>query len=151
MRLRHLAALTVILAAAAGCASATASSRPSADVPARQAAGCSRSHDFGPVLLPPERFERRTGAATTTFAALSTSKGRPLEECGIEATLQKLVALRCGDGSNPFDSDLGAAHASRLGSFGPGGQCGSIIDAYEVRCPERKYEVFADSYVCPQQ
>jgi hypothetical protein len=73
----------------------------------------------------------------------------PPEECGLKTVLFRLVALRCDNGSNPFGKDLRVAHASRTGSFGPGGRCDSIIDRYDVPCPERTYQVFADGYVCP--
>jgi hypothetical protein len=106
---------------------------------------------FGPVFLPPEGFRARNGADATKFAQLSMSKELPLEECGVRATVEKLALLRCEDGSNPFDLDLRVAHASRRGNVGPGGRCGSMIDVYQVVCPERSYEVFADSYVCPRE
>ena len=103
------------------------------------------------MLVDPARFGARNGAAISEFSSLTTNKERPLEECGIPATLKKLVALRCDDGSNPFKQDIHTAHASRRGSIGPGGLCGSVIDVYEVGCPGRMYEVFADSYVCLEQ
>lgn len=148
MNLRYLTLISVL--AAVGCATTSRSSSPTRSVDNRDAAACTRPDAFGPVLVPRERFESRNGAQAASFSALSTSLDRPLEECGIPATLQKLVALRCDDGSNPFNQDLGEAHASRRGSVGPGGQCGSMIDVYEIACPERRYEVFSDIYVCPQ-
>jgi len=66
----------------------------------------------------------------------------------IRAASRRLVSLRCNDGSNPFAGDLQAAHMSRAGSFGPGGRCDSIIDRYDVKCPEATYQVFADMYLC---
>lgn len=143
--------VVLIASVASGCGTSTSSTQSSTGVTARNDTACTRAEEFGPVLVVRERFEARNGAAAATFSSLSTSEARPLEECGVEATLRKLVSLRCNDGSNPFDQDLRMAHASRRGSVGPGGQCGSMIDVYEIVCPERKYEVFADSYVCPQQ
>lgn len=84
------------------------------------------------------------------FSELSdTTKQRPLEECGLRTVVERLLTLRCDNGSNPFGSDFRAAHASRAGSFGPGGRCASIIDRYDVPCPERTYQIFADGYYCP--
>ena len=144
-------ALTIV--AFCGCAPTSSSAPPpttaasaaSEDGP-RSDARCPRDGSFGPVVLDRERYEVRTGADAKSFATLITSKDKPLEDCGIPAVLEKLTWLRCNDGSNPFDGKVRAAHASRSGSVGPGGRCGSIIDLYVVRCPEATYEVFADSY-----
>jgi hypothetical protein len=95
-------------------------------------------------------YASRTGATIAAFSALGTSKGKPLEECGLRAVLKRLLTLKCDDGSNPFGGDGQAAHASRNGSLGPGGRCDSIIDAYAVKCPERTYEVHADMYFCAE-
>lgn len=106
---------------------------------------------FGPVFLDSRQYEVRTGADAKSFATLVTTKEKPLEDCGIPAVLEKLAWLRCNDGSNPFGGKSRAAHASRSGNVGPGGRCDSIIDLYVVPCPEAKYEVFADSYVCEKR
>lgn len=103
---------------------------------------------FGPVYVAPEAYASRTGLMSSTFSGLPTSKQRPLEECGIPAVLRRLVTLKCDDGSNPYGGSLAAAERSRAGSFGPGGRCDSIIDRYDVHCPERTYQVFTDCYVC---
>ena len=60
-----------------------------------------------------------------------------------------LAKLRCEDGSTPI-RDHDTAEAARVGNVGKGGRCGSIIDLYQVKCPEATYELFVDGYVCPQ-
>jgi hypothetical protein len=55
--------------------------------------------------------------------------------------------LECDDGSHPFSS-LGQAQSARVGNVGPTGRCGAIVDQYEVRCPEKTYEIFIDMYHC---
>ena len=69
--------------------------------------------------------------------------------CGIPAEMEWLLSVTCSDGSRPFP-DYDHAHAARVGNVGPGGKCGSIIDLYEVPCPEGTYKIFIDAYVCPQ-
>jgi hypothetical protein len=96
-------------------------------------------------------YATRRGNGAIRFSELDTSLGSPLEECGLEAILRRLVTLQCSDGKNPFDGDARAAHHSRRGSAGQGGRCGSIIDLYDVRCPEGSYEVYADMYFCSEQ
>ncbi|HEY3498051.1 MAG TPA: hypothetical protein VGK73_25305 [Polyangiaceae bacterium] len=114
-------------------------------------AWCGRSpDDFGPALVPPDRYERRAGAGIRSFAALTTSQAAPLEECGLEAALQRLAGMSCRDGQQPFAGDLQAAHRSRSGSTGPGGRCGSILDRYVARCSEATYDVYVDMYFCTE-
>jgi hypothetical protein len=104
---------------------------------------------FGPVRVSTEAYASRAGVMAQRFSELATTKQRPLEECGLKTVIVRLTALRCDNGSNPFGNDLNAAHMSRAGSFGPGGRCDSIIDRYDVPCPEKTYQIFADGYVCP--
>ena len=68
--------------------------------------------------------------------------------CGAGAANRWLIALRCDDGSQPLSS-IRDAERARTGSVGPGGRCQSIIDRYELPCPERSYTLFVDDYVCP--
>lgn len=150
--------MAAILLALCGCAPVAPSTPPPATVASagteggpRSTAKCPRDGDFGPVVLERQQYEARTGADAKSFATLITSKEKPLEDCGIPAVLEKLAWLRCNDGSNPFGGQSRAAHASRSGNVGPGGRCDSIIDLYVVPCPEAKYEVFADSYVCEKR
>jgi len=105
--------------------------------------------DMMTVQVPMAAWEVRRGHDATRFAELVTTQEKPLEECGLQAVLQRLATLRCEDGSNPYAGDLGVAHRSRRGNTGPGGRCGMIIDLYAATCPEQTYEVFADMYFCP--
>jgi hypothetical protein len=102
------------------------------------------------VILPHAVYANRNGVGMATFAALTTSQEKPLEECGLRSVLHRLVGLTCNDGSRPFGDNLKAAHESRSGNTGPGGRCGSIIDRYEISCPEGAYAVFADMYACSE-
>jgi hypothetical protein len=142
--------------AAGGCAT-TASPQPEAPRPAAAPAAanldCGKNPEafsLGGVQVSPQQYLARTGAGVKAFSSLATTKERPLEECGIPAVLQRLVDMRCDDGTNPFGGDGRRAHASRRGNVGPGGRCNSIIDVYEVPCREKTYEVYADSYICPE-
>ena len=149
----------VVLATVAACAtsgtapaSRTAAAGPAASgsTPAGGGLACGRNEDdlFAPSLVPHEAYASRTGVMAARFSQLATSMERPLEECGLRTVLQRLVALTCDDGSNPFRRDPRAAHASRRGSMGAGGRCEQIIDVYVVKCPEKTYEVHADMYFC---
>jgi hypothetical protein len=48
-----------------------------------------------------------------------------------------LKRLRCGDGTPPW--------FERMGSFGLG-PYGNILDGYEVKCGEERFEIFMDMY-----
>lgn len=135
------------LALGSGCASAS-QSVPSTPATTATPVVCRTKGDFGPVAVSARAYDTRIGVAALKFSALSTTKQRPLEECGISAVVQRLAILRCDDDKNPFGGDRGDAHASRVGSVGPGGRCDAIIDEYQIRCPEAVYTVFADSYYC---
>jgi hypothetical protein len=106
---------------------------------------------MGPVLVSESVYTGRGGLDAVRFSELNSTKQRPLEECGLRTVLQRLATLTCDDGSNPFKGDLQSAHQSRAGNVGPGGRCDSILDRYEVPCPERSYSVYADMYLCTQQ
>ena len=159
-RLDPRGAVAVILATAAAglsCAGTAApparEARPSdrflAPQPRNGNPACPRPEMFGPVQVMPDVYRARLGAGAQRFSELSTTKARPLEECGLKPMLRRLMELRCDDRSNPFGGDLHVAHASRAGNFGPGGRCESIIDRYDVKCPEATYQVYADMYFCP--
>lgn len=110
----------------------------------RVEASCDRPEGmFGPVLR-----DDALHSDAKRFSELSTTQESPVEVCMVEGQLSALTSLTCDDGSNPF-ADMGQAHAARVGNTGPGGRCGSIIDVYEVPCPEATYEVHMDMYVCP--
>lgn len=104
---------------------------------------------YGAMTVMREIYDTRTGARATKFSELRSTQQRPLEECGIDIVLDRLATLTCDDGSNPFGGNRATAHDSRAGNMGPGGRCGSIIDLYEVTCPEGSYQVYADMYFCP--
>jgi len=111
---------------------------------------CAQANMFSPSVVSDAEYAARWGIAATTFAEAPTSKQRPLEDCGLDLLLPRLAALKCNDGSAPFNGDANAAHNSRRGNVGPGGRCGRIIDVYIAPCPEAEYEVFADMYFCSQ-
>ena len=84
-------------------------------------------------------------APTGPYLSKSPStKDTPIEVCMPEGEMEWLFEARCDDDSNPFVS-LDHAHGARVGSVGAG-QSGNVIDLYEVRCPEKTYEVFMDMY-----
>jgi hypothetical protein len=112
-----------------------------------QALKCNRVNEFGPAQVSEEAYAMRHGAGVRDLSQLSTSKDRPVEVCGIEAELEYLVQARCQDGTRPF-ATLPEAHRARTGNVGPGGRCDTIIDLYEVQCPEATYEVYMDLYYC---
>ena len=132
--------------AAAGSASEPAqpggeASKPG-DAPPLDKAACAKRPDmFGPVLLDEAQAQGRYGQNARTFADAPTTKERTIEVCGIPASRQWLRGTVCADGSSPRQN-------GRVGSVGPGGRCGSIIDLYTVTCPEGDLEVFIDIYMC---
>lgn len=101
-----------------------------------------------PVGATPEEWAARKGAGLARYSQAQTTKDEPVEVCGIPAQMEWLLGLTCDDGSRPFTS-YDHAHAARAGNVGPGGRCGSIVDLYEVPCPEGTYQIFIDAYVCP--
>ncbi|MBZ0237828.1 MAG: hypothetical protein K8M05_36275 [Deltaproteobacteria bacterium] len=102
----------------------------------------------GAVVLPRAEWEQRHGAGATRYSSVKTTKAEPVEVCGIPAQMEWLLGATCDDGSRPF-RDYDHAHSARVGNVGEGGRCGSIIDLYEVPCPEGTYSIFIDAYVCP--
>ncbi|HWO24495.1 MAG TPA: hypothetical protein VNO30_37390 [Kofleriaceae bacterium] len=111
------------------------------DAPLDKAACAKRPDMFGPVLIDEAQAQRRYGQNARTFADAPTTKDRTIEVCGIPASRQWLRGTVCADGSS-------ARQNGRVGSVGPGGRCGSIIDLYTVTCPEGDLEVFIDIYMC---
>lgn len=53
-----------------------------------------------------------------------------------------IEARRCADGTAPV--------YARVGSVGAGPD-GHILDLYEVKCPEKSWEVFMDMYHCEDE
>jgi hypothetical protein len=106
----------------------------------------------GPVAMPRDEWTKRKAATVTRFSQATSTKEEPIEVCGIwddEGQLDWLLRMRCDDDSQPFNGPH-QAHASRAGNVGAGGRCGSIIDRYEVPCPEGTYSIYIDAYVCPR-
>jgi hypothetical protein len=83
------------------------------------------------------------------FSAVVSSKAKPIELCGVKTENYWMTSLVCNDGSHPLTKRSDAEKA-RVGNVGGGGKCGSIIDRYQVRCPERTYDVYIDGFVCPE-
>lgn len=108
-------------------------------------AGCGRREDpFSPVRPDPDAI-----TPSGRLAELNSSLGDPVEVCGVRGQREFLMLSQCADGSSPYASS-GQIASSREGSFGSGGRCGSIIDMYRVKCPEKTYEVYMDMYVCDE-
>lgn len=104
-----------------------------------------------PVGMPADEFAKRKAAMVTRYSQATSTKEEPIEVCGIwdqGGQVDWLLSLTCDDGSHPFNG-IHQAHASRAGNVGAGGRCGSIIDLYEVPCPEGTYSIYIDAYVCP--
>lgn len=125
---------------------AWACARPAPRTPA---ASCERTGPASAIAIPRDAWQHRTGAAVIRLRDVRSSKDRPVEMCGIPQANHWLMALRCDDRSRPIASEADAERA-RPGNVGPGGRCRSIIDRYVVPCPEARYELFVDSYVCPR-
>jgi hypothetical protein len=100
------------------------------------------------VAIPPPEWARRNGVRVTAYRAASSTKAAPIEMCGVSAANEWLTTLRCDDGSRPI-ADRREAERARIGSVGPGGRCGAIIDHYVIPCPEASYKIFIDAYICP--
>ena len=109
---------------------------------------CSQTEVYAPVGLSRADWAKRKGAGVERYSQAATTKADPVAVCGIPAEMTWLLGAVCDDGSRPFE-DPAHAHAARVGNVGPGGACGSIIDLYEVPCPEGTYAIYIDAYVCP--
>ena len=134
-------------AAAASTSPSAPASTPTAAAPSADVCG-SRPDEYGPVELSAEQAPRRYGQQAVKFGDTPSTKEKPIEVCGVPEQRQWLMQTSCADGSKAFKEPREVA-ASRRGNVGPGGRCGSIIDAYVVKCPEAEYEVFMDMYMCP--
>lgn len=110
---------------------------------------CYRPESFGPIQMSPEQYARRHGVGVTDLSKLRSSKERPVEVCHVRGQQEFLMSARCGDGSPPFHGVAEVVRA-RTGSVGTGGRCRTIVDLYEVTCPEATYAVYLDMYMCPQ-
>ncbi|MBL0217941.1 MAG: hypothetical protein IPQ07_29185 [Myxococcales bacterium] len=103
--------------------------------------------DMKAVGLPPVEYNKRNGAGVTKYSQAKSTKALPIEMCGVRDENAWLVSLTCNDTSHPIMD----AETARVGNVGSGGRCGSIIDKYAVKCPEKTYDIFIDAYVCPKQ
>lgn len=101
-----------------------------------------RADEFGQVPLREDQIALRRGTGAKRFADIETTKDAPIEVCMPGGERAWISSVACTDGTKPSASN-------RSGSVGPGGTCGSVIDLYIVRCPEKEYEVFMDMYMCP--
>lgn len=109
---------------------------------------CEERDRYAPVGVTAEAWAQRKGAGVIRYRHHDSSKDDPIAVCGMPAQLTWLLGATCDDGSRPF-RNADQAHASRVGNVGAGGPCGSIIDLYEVACPEGTYAIYIDAYVCP--
>jgi hypothetical protein len=103
----------------------------------------------GFVGLSPAELAASYGFGAAHFADVKTSKAQPIEVCDSGGQAEWLRKVTCADGSNPFGSRLDVANA-RVGNVGAGGRCNSIIDLYQVPCPETTYKIYMDMYMCPK-
>lgn len=99
------------------------------------------------VGIPKTAWDHRNGAQVTRFREARSTKADPIEMCGVTAATHWLTTLRCDDSSQPIKS-VDDAEQARPGNVGQGGHCHSMIDRYVVPCPEARYELFIDAYVC---
>jgi hypothetical protein len=113
------------------------------ELPGLDASVCEqRNGGFGPVPLTDVQAPKRRGETVTSYADAVNSQAKPIEVCGVGAEFRWLANVHCnGDVAlkNPPE---------RAGSVGGGGACDSIIDLYEVKCPEKTYKVYMDMYMC---
>lgn len=120
-----------------------------ADGAGQKLRGCNDSAAGGEAVgIPRAEWERRNGVTARTFSQATSTKALPIEMCGIPAENRWLGSLSCDDGSRPISTSVDA-EKFRGGNVGDGGRCNSIIDIYNVTCPEKTYPIFIDAYVCP--
>jgi hypothetical protein len=101
-----------------------------------------------PVGLPYATWRATMKRGFTKLSQVVSSKQLPIELCGVSTENYWLTTLTCDDDSHPL-ANKSAAERARLGNVGNAGRCGSIVDQYQVRCPEKAYDVFIDGFVCP--
>jgi hypothetical protein len=110
---------------------------------------CNANDPGKAVGMPRAEYDKRNGAGVTKFSQAKSTKELPIEVCTIPAETDWLASLSCDDGTQPIDGHQ-AAEMARVGNVGKGGRCGSIIDLYRIKCPEKSYDLYVDGYVCPQ-
>ena len=104
---------------------------------------------MGTIPWTSERASQRWGHGLYQFSMVKSSKEVPVEICGANDSYKYISELACDDGFHPFSS-VEQARDARVGSMGPGGSCGRIIDLYLARCPEGQYEIYVDMYHCAE-
>ena len=110
---------------------------------------CKDPPDAGDAVgIPKAEWDTRNGANLTRYSQAVSTKALPIEMCGIPAENRWLGTLACDDGSRPITSSVDAENF-RAGNVGEGGRCGSILDLYKVKCPEKTYDIYIDAYICP--
>ena len=127
-----------------------AQARTSWDKTSHRRRSCQDADTSGFVALDATQWAARTGAHAQRYSDVITTAARPIEVCELEGQLRWLMAMRCDDDSQPFHS-LAEAHIARVRNIGAAGRCNSIVDLYQVTCPERAYDVYMDLYMCPAQ
>ncbi|MBP9087905.1 MAG: hypothetical protein KBG15_17420 [Kofleriaceae bacterium] len=118
--------------------------------PAQRRRSCEDADTSGAVALDAKQWAARTGAQAKRYSDVITTAARPIEVCELEGQLGWLMAMRCDDDSQPFHS-MAEAHIARVRNIGAAGRCNSIVDLYQVTCPEKAYDVYMDLYMCPAQ
>ncbi len=118
---------------------------PAAKIDAKK--DCARADAYSEIHAREEVYQGRYGSSATHYSQLQTTLQRPLEECGLQSALEHLSQLACDNETQPF-ATLESAHNARKGSMGSGGRCASIVDVYEIVCPESRYLIHVDMYFC---
>ncbi len=134
----------------------TAESQKAATAEPTHLRACADTSSMDPVGLPAADWAVRNGAAAKKFSDAKSTKAKPIEMCGIGQENDWLAQLSCNNGSKPAGVDPESKkptawfpELSRVGNVGNGGRCQSIVDEYQVVCPEATYDIFVDAYVCP--
>lgn len=127
-----------------------AEARSGWDKTSQRRRSCEDADTSGFVALDAKQWAARTGAQALRYSDVITTAARPIEVCELEGQLGWLMAMRCDDDSHPFHS-MAEAHIARVRNIGAAGRCNSIVDLYQVTCPEKSYDVYMDLYMCPAQ
>jgi hypothetical protein len=108
---------------------------------------CNEPDAPGSVGIPKAEWDKRNGTNITKYSHAKSSKALPVEICGIPEENAWLGSLTCNDGSRPIKNSADA-ETFRKGNVGTAGRCGSIVDLYSVKCPEKSYDLYIDAYIC---
>jgi hypothetical protein len=100
------------------------------------------------VGMPYDAWRTEMKRGLTKYSEVTSSKAQPIELCGVTTENYWVTTLACDDGSHPFKKHTDA-EKTRMSNAGAGGRCNSIIDHYRVTCPEHPYDLYLDSFVCP--